>query len=154
MGGQGSGGLRPNAPQNNPMNISATGGNGQSGRQAPKYIPGMAYGQGQATMQQQQAAPMAAQPAPTRAMTNAPMLPTPMPLTAPTARPDEPVTAGGAVGAGPGMEALNLPMTAQQDQDPDMEMVRNYYPILEYWASQPGTSQATKDYVQFLRGII
>ena len=61
MGGTGSGGLRPGAPQNNPMNVNALGGNGQSGTQAAKYIPGMPYGQGQAIMQQQQSAPMKAQ---------------------------------------------------------------------------------------------
>ena len=38
--------------------------------------------------------------------------------------------------------------------DPDLEMVRRYFPVLEYWANQPDTSQATKDYVQYLRGII
>jgi hypothetical protein len=32
MGGKGSGGYREKASQNNPMNISATGGNGQSGK--------------------------------------------------------------------------------------------------------------------------
>ena len=149
MGGVGSGGLRPGAPQNNPMNISATGGNGQSGTQAAKYIPGQAYGQGQATIAQQQAAPMAG-PAPIPSFSGA----APLPLTAPTTRPNEPVTAGAAAGAGPGNEALNLPSTAQGNQDPDINMIRTYFPVLEYWASQPGTSQATKDYVQFLRGII
>lgn len=148
MGGQGSGGFRPSAPQNSPMNISATGGNGQSGTQAAKYIPGMAYGQGQETMNQQKSAPMAAQPKPGAVMGEV------TPLTAPTMRPDEPITAGAAAGMGPGTEALNLPPTMQQDMDPDMNMIRAYFPILEYWASQPGTSQATKDYVQFLRGII
>lgn len=37
------GGMRPTAPQNNPMNVSARGGNGQSGdaSQAAKYVPGL-----------------------------------------------------------------------------------------------------------------
>lgn len=103
-GNQNSGGDRPTAPQNNPANISATGGNGQSGKgtQAARYIPGLPYGQGQATMAQQNAAPMAG-PAAT------PSLPTVTPLTAPTERPQEPVTAGMDFGAGPGSEVLNLP---------------------------------------------
>ncbi len=46
------GGYRPTAPQNNPANVSATGGNGQSGTQSAKYYSGMGYGQGQAMMQQ------------------------------------------------------------------------------------------------------
>ena len=144
MGGVGSGGAH-GGPQYSPMNVNALGGNGQSGTQAAKYIPGMAYGEGQKTMQMQKAAPMAG-PTPTPSVE-------PLPLTAPTTRPNEPVTAGAAMGAGPGNEALNLPMQ-QQSQDPDINMVRTYYPILEFWANQPGTSQATKDYVQFLRGVI
>ena len=54
------GGPRPTAPQNNPANVSATGGAGQSGTQGAKYYSGLPYGQGQAMMAQQQAAPMAA----------------------------------------------------------------------------------------------
>lgn len=94
------GGFRPTAPQNNPANVSATGGAGQSGTQAAKYIPGLPYGQGQTTMAQQQAAPMAGPTPPLPAIT---------PLTAPTERPNEPVTAGMDFGAGPGSEVLNLP---------------------------------------------
>lgn len=101
-GNKNSGGFRPTAPQNNPANVSGTGGAGQSGTQAAKYIPGMAYGEGQATMQQQMAAPMAGP-------TPSPMLPTVTPITAPTERPTEPLTAGMDFGAGPGSEALNLP---------------------------------------------
>ena len=54
------GGMRPTAPQNNPANISATGGNGQSGRatQPARYISGLPYGQGESTMATQMAAPM------------------------------------------------------------------------------------------------
>lgn len=146
MGGTGSGGLRPTAPQNSPMNINPMGGNGQSGTQAAKYIPGLGYGEGQATMAQQKAAPMAATPK----ASASPLLD----LMAPTARPNEPVTAGAAMGAGPGTEALTLPSMANDQNDPDLEMVRRYFPVLEYWANQPDTSQATKDYVQYLRGII
>jgi hypothetical protein len=105
------GGMRPTAPQNNPANISATGGAGQSGTQAARYIPGLPFGEGQTTMSQQQAAPMAGpnRPASSNANPLAAMLPPLTPLTAPTERADEPVTAGMDFGAGPGSEALNLP---------------------------------------------
>jgi len=103
------GGMRPTAPQNNLANISATGGAGQSGTQAAKYIPGLAYGQGQTTMNQQMAAPMAG-PNPTApASPFNKMMPSVTPLTAPTERPNEPLTTGMDFGAGPGSEALNLP---------------------------------------------
>jgi hypothetical protein len=131
------------------MNINPMGGNGQSGTQASKYIPGLPYGQGQATMAQQKGAPMAATPAP-----QTPDLGPVTPISAPTTRPNEPVTAGAAAGMGPGPEALTLPSVAGTQNDPDLEMVRRYFPVLEYWANQPDTSQATKDYVQYLRGII
>lgn len=108
-GNQNSGGMRPTAPQNNPANVSGVGGAGQSGTQAPQYISGLPYGQGQATMQQQQSAPMAGSPMPTAAPMPMPSLPSVTPLTAPTERPDEPLTAGMDFGPGPGSEALNLP---------------------------------------------
>jgi hypothetical protein len=97
------GGYRPTAPQNSPMNISATGGNGQSGRQAATYIPGLPYGEGQQTYAQQTAAPMAAvTDMPLEAITG---------ITAPTQRSAEPITAGVDFGPGPGSEVINLPNT-------------------------------------------
>lgn len=116
-GNQNSGGMRPTAPQNNPANISATGGNGQSGRatQPARYISGLGYGQGQETMNQQTSAPMAGTPTPQAVSMNSPVMPMSVmgegvtPLTAPTARPTEPLTAGMDFGDGVGSEALALP---------------------------------------------
>jgi hypothetical protein len=102
------GGMRPTAPQNNPANVSATGGAGQSGTQAARYIPGLPYGQGQTTMAQQQSAPMAG-PTPMPTNMSSGMLPAVTPLTAPTERPNEPVTHGMDFGPGAGSEVLNLP---------------------------------------------
>lgn len=98
------GGYRPTAPQNNPANVNALGGNGQSGRatQPARYISGLPYGEGQATMEQQTSAPMARVAEPTA-------MEMPVPLTAPSARPDEPITAGIDFGPGPGSEALMTP---------------------------------------------
>lgn len=128
-GNKNSGGFRPTAPQNNPANVSATGGAGQSGTQGAKYISGLPYGEGQATMQQQMSAPMAGP-------TATPGLPSVTPLTAPTERPNEPLTAGMDFGAGPGSEALNLPrerslseiLASMIDIDPtgDVQDLYNY----------------------------
>jgi hypothetical protein len=137
------------------------GGNGQSGNgsQAPKYIPGMAYGQGQATMQQQQGAKMAG-PAPT-ARPAAPIINPNMPmtearpLTAPSDFPDERITTGAAIDsttAGP--ESLMMPGQEEVINDPDLNLVREYFPVIELWASQVDTSQGTKDYVNYLRTIL
>jgi hypothetical protein len=109
------GGMRPTAPQNNPMNVNARGGNGQSGNatQAAKYVPGLPYGEGQALMQTQQAAPLAAAPSieqssmPSGLASAAASQPI-IPLDAPSQRADEPVTFGANAGPGPGMDALGL----------------------------------------------
>jgi len=105
------GGFRPTAPQNNPNIIRANGGNGQSGRnagtfQGPKNIPaGGKYGEAKALKEMQQGALMAGG----RTAAPAPIVP----LTAPTQRPNEPITAGMPFGEGPGPEILALPEAPQ-----------------------------------------
>ena len=114
------GGMRPTAPQNNPMNVNGRGGNGQSGdaSQAAKYVPGLPYGEGQALMETQRSAPLAAAPSIEQsgmpsglasAAASQPMVP----LSAPSQRPDEPVTFGANAGPGPGIEALGLTQQGQ-----------------------------------------
>jgi hypothetical protein len=110
-----AGGFRPTAPQNNPKNVSVTGGNGQNkdAVQAARYIPGQAWGQGQATMQQQTSAPMAgdstaptpisATPHPGTALPVLPNLMDAVPRTSGT------TTDGIDSGPGPGASSLNLP---------------------------------------------
>lgn len=109
------GGNRPTAPQNNPMNVSALGGNGQSGdaTQAAKYVPGLPYGEGQALMATQEAAPLAAatsieQSGMPSGLASAAASQTIIPLNTPSQRSDEPVTFGADAGPGPGMNALGL----------------------------------------------
>ena len=85
------GGNRPTAPQNNPAIISGTGGAGQSGTQPARYMSGLAYGQGQAQMKQQTDAPMAGNPV-ALTQSNVPQFAPIIPLTAPTERPDVPIT--------------------------------------------------------------
>ena len=129
------GGMRPTAPQNNPANISATGGNGQSGRatQPARYISGLPYGQGESTMATQMAAPMQG----TEQVGTSRLDITP--LTAETKFKDEPITAGSDFGPGPDSSILNLPSTeqtvlsvirkiAQQDPTGDTELI---YRMLE-----------------------
>jgi len=148
-GNQNSGGFRPTAPQNNPANVSATGGAGQSGTQPARYMSGLAYGQGQAQMQQQTAAPMAGNPVAAVSASASPMqnMPKVVGLTDPTQRPEEPVTSGIDSGPGAGSDALNLPgavpgtpvdeaprfIQALYLQDPTNEDVRR---MLEYLSAQ------------------
>ena len=153
------GGMRPNAPQNNPANINPLGGNGQSGNgtQAATYIPGMGYGQGKATMEQQKSAPMAGPTPKTAAPKVASTMPMTeaRPLTAPSDFPDERITTGAAIDATtPGPESLMMPREEEVINDPDLDLVREYFPVIELWAEQIDTSQGTKDYVNYLRTII
>jgi hypothetical protein len=73
--------------------------------QPTRYISGLPYGQGQATYEQQAAAPMAVNPL-------AEVASDVTPITAMTQRPEEPITAGIDIGAGPGSEVMP-PMPAQ-----------------------------------------
>lgn len=97
--------------------------------QGAKYISGLPYGQGQQTYSNQVAQPMAGNPFEG-------MLAGITPLTAPTERPNEPVTSGMSFGAGPGPEVLPAPpvMTeptilsvlrkiAQQDTTGETELI-------------------------------
>lgn len=72
--------------------------------QPARYISGLPYGQGEATYNQQVSAPMAG---------TAPIdgLPLVTPLTAPTTRPTEPITAGVDFGPGPNSSIIQLPNT-------------------------------------------
>jgi len=71
--------------------------------QPARYIAGLPQGQGQATYDQQTAAPMAA--------ANDVALPPITELLAPTSRPSEPITAGADFGPGPGSEVVSIPNT-------------------------------------------
>ena len=107
-GNENSGGNRPTAPQNNPANISATGGAGQSGTQAAKYIPGMPYGQGQELMAQQTSAPMSGGP-------EGPIFGKQLgTLLDPTNNPSEPVTAGVDIGLSKQLSLAGLEQSAQE----------------------------------------
>jgi hypothetical protein len=123
------GGMRPTAPQNNPINISATGGAGQSGTQPARYMSGLAYGQGQAQMEQQTSAPMAANPVVTATSTSTmPQMPQITSFDEPTQYPDRPGTYGIDAGSGAGSEALTLPaMVPQQQPDSSAMLYRALY---------------------------
>jgi hypothetical protein len=151
-GNQNSGGYRPDAPQNNPANVSATGGNGQSG-QEKMYIPGMRDlgSSGVDTMAQQSGASMYQASSPTASAAPTMSLPEVPQLTDPTAMPDQDVMDGSPIGPG----ANNIPgVTQPLSDDPDLETIKDYYPILQFMASQPGASQGSKDYVNYLGTII
>lgn len=152
------GGLRPTAPQNNPANVSATGGNGQNPKNVELKYRGMGYGTTGQTNQLAQAAAGvagtagAAAPSMSRnistSMRGAPVTP----ITADTMLPEEDIRSGSRLPGGLDFAELGLPQGPTGD--PDLDTVRMYYPVMQFWASQPDTPQATKDYVRFLGTII
>jgi hypothetical protein len=101
-GNKNSGGYRQ---PNNPASVSGPGslsqrtdGGAIDGMMQPQgQYTGFAYGENQAIQQQQSGASMAGSPFPTMNIT---------PLSAPTMRPDEPVTNGINSGPGAGTEAM------------------------------------------------
>jgi hypothetical protein len=140
------GGFQPNAPQNNPANVSGTGGAGQSGNYS-----GFAYGMNQQINNQISEGDAAVKSTGASSSSRpASALPSATPLTEETGLPGQPITDGVPIGGG--ANSLNLP-PAETD-NPDMQLIINSLPVLEMWAAQPGTTQSTKEYVQYLRTII
>lgn len=137
------------APVSGPGALSkrTDGGPGQPVR-APS---GGAYGERQALEQMQQAAPLSASPGgdvgvpqPAEDVTAGLVG-----LDAPTQMPDEPVTAGAALGDGPGLEALGLPNAPDQD----LRRLVAWLPVFEHMANQPGSSKAARNLVRQLKGM-
>jgi hypothetical protein len=145
------GGMRPTAPQNNPANVSGTGGAGQSGN-----YTGFAYGQNQAVNNQRvegnqamasaQAATPSAPSSPYEGI-NMPQLGT---LFDPTTRPDEPITAGVDFGPGPGSEALSRSVVANTRIDENAKIAQQYLPDLAMAARSPNAPDSFKRFVNYL----
>ena len=88
-------------------------------KQAARYVSGGSYGEGQEMMAIQQGAPMAAAPdMPRRSV---------IPFSSPTMRPDEPVTAGSPIGAGPGPGAIDALLTGMEEPDLVAAAIRAAY---------------------------
>jgi hypothetical protein len=64
--------------------------------------------------------------------------------------PGTPVTAGAALGAGPGLEALGIPPQA----DEDMQTLIAYLPALERMANAPGAPRAARNAVRAIKANI
>ena len=137
------GGDRPTAPQNNPNNIGAGGGNTQSGKAS-----GFAYGMNKSINEQSsQGNAAVAAMAPSGAA--APMLPQVTSITAPTELPNQPVTDGAALG--PGMNTIpGLPQPPAADNTIFNQNIEAYRPVLAYIANQASTSTDTRKVISLL----
>jgi hypothetical protein len=100
------------------------------------------YGEQQAFQQQQSQAPMGA-PVDTAGI---------IPLSAPTQHPDQPITAGSDLGAGPSSAVLGRnPQAAAMDEQTRARL-KAWLPVLMFQASQPDASDETRQFVRQLRG--
>lgn len=109
--------------------------------QAARKMPNAAYGEQQQFQADQAGAPMAKASNP---MANV------IPLSAPTTRPTEPVTAGVDAGPGPGSEVLGL-KTPVDTQLQDLSVLAKYMPMFEKFADSPESSGTTKAFIKYLR---
>jgi hypothetical protein len=134
------------APVSGPGALSQRTDGGPADTQAAQYVSGLPYGEGQAMMNMQQAAPMAA---------SAQQAPAPIvPLNAPSMRPEEPVTAGANAGPGPDMSSLGLGAKDVAADENFKATLSSYMPVLTFIASRPNTTPETRNFIKQLRGLI
>jgi hypothetical protein len=152
------GGDRPTASQNNPANISATGGAGGKGTQAPKYIPGMKSlgSTGVETMAQQGAAALAGDPVPP---VQAPVNPMESMMSGITpldaeSMDDLPISDGVDIGRGRGSSALPARLTSPINQDENIALIKRYLPDLMNATRLPGTPDSYKQFINYLKNQI
>lgn len=163
-----SGGNRPTAPQNNPMKVSATGGNGQAGDKARKAMQlrpsgGGQYGATKALTQQIREGGEVKSTAPAAAGGARPMripmseLGAATGITEPSTRTDEDITTGSLANPvgmmTPGPEALTLPGGGQGDAK-FAANINAYYPILAYISGRDDTSEETRQIINTLMRAI
>jgi len=151
-GNENSGGMRPTAPQNNPANVSATGGNGQSGQPKPGYT-GFAYGQNGALDAQAGAAKMQQAPTPTAAPAPASMasiLGGLMPLDA-ESQDSLPISDGVDTGRGRGSSALPPSVNGDTRITENIDLMKKYLPDLLDAARLPGAPDSYKRLVNYVK---
>lgn len=129
--------VQPDIPISPPGAMSQRTDLGPS--QAMQQLPNAAYGEQKDFQQIQGGAPMA----------TGPSVPAPPALTDPTQRPNEPLTSGAPVGAGP--NALMDPK-AQAIKDDTLMLREKYMPQLKQLAQLPDAPKLFKMYVQYLDG--
>jgi hypothetical protein len=154
-GNENSGGFRPDAPQNNPANVSALGGNGQSGQAMGDYT-GFAYGENKALAEQQMGAKMAqastgAQPTSAGSMMD---LLSSIPSLDADSEDDLPISDGVDVGRGRGSEALPTRVTSDINQAETIDLIKKYLPSIMDATRFPGAPDSYKRFANYLKANI
>lgn len=114
---------------------------------ANRSLPNADYGEQAAYQEQLSGAPLAEAPQDFNAMFGNPAANV-VPLGADTTRPDEPVTAGAALGPGPGLEAIG-----GGGPSPDTEKLRAWLPALQFMADN-GNSDAARNLVRQIQATV
>jgi hypothetical protein len=162
-----SGGMRPTAPQNNPTSVSATGGNGQSGKfvaekvaKATQLRPsGFAQGENRAMAQTiseggnvattaNAANPASDIPAPSMNFAN--LMSAIPPL---DAEPTEfrPISDGVDFGGGRGSEALPGSIRNPIQQNQNLEIIKRYLPDILNATRLPGVPDSYRRFANYLK---
>ena len=150
-GNANSGGMRPTAPQNNPANVNALGGNGQSGQPNPNYT-GFGYGQTGEINNTAAAAPMASTPkttAPKPAVGKSSLLG--MPALHELDPTGKHVTDGVDFGPGAGSDALPNSLNADRRPIENVELIQRYMPDLLNATRLNGAPDSYKRFVNYLK---
>ena len=149
-------------PPQNPAGVSGPGPLSRrtdgGPAQALKDLPDAKYGENSQFQALQQGASLSASPSPQgqaqpfdqNALPANPAAGQVTPLSAPTARPDEPVTAGAAMGAGPGPSALGGQPAQVASQD--MGKISQSLPLFEMMANMNDATASTRLFVNLLKG--
>ena len=114
--------------------------------QKTRDLPNADYGEQQAYQAQQQGAPLAADQGGQMSQSGAAAMANVIPMTAPTQRPDEPVTAGAP--SGPGANSMGLSSNQRQQ---DMQQLQGYLPVLQFMAGQQDSSWALRNLVRQIK---
>ncbi len=123
--------------------------------QALMQLPDARYGENSQFQSLQQGAPLSASGVSTSGgMDQGGLPPNPaasqvVPFSAPSNRPDEPVTSGAALGAGPDTSALGLQPAQVERQD--ISKISTSMPLLEMLANQPDALPSTRLLVNLLK---
>ena len=153
-----SGGYRkPSNPAavSGPGSLSQRTDGGPADKQAVRDLPDAGYGEQAEFRGVQQSAPIQKAQAPgaaSGALTPGGTLP--LPLDAPSARPDEPVTFGADAGAGADSAALGL-FDPDKMAENDIKYLLRYLPTLQYMVdSSPNVPTSTRAFIRSLRSQV
>lgn len=146
----------------NPAPVSGPGSLSRRTDSQPKRrLPDAGYGEQEAFQSAQSGAPMAGNEIGPSGSAPSAGMPIPggppvevTPFGSPSGRPDEPITAGIDMGAGPGSASLGMLDEQTLQQRADKDQLIKYLPVLEFVANRPGASASLRNIVRDLKASV